>query len=120
VTNNHHKYLDNRDSHTYLQFTIATGNFWKQRKNVARRGKRSVKGFILLLKTSGKANLSAQAGLRAKSDVFAFYILLVNCNHKIYTLSNFNYTQIIKLTIFLRSQVTFLCSINAASKSSGI
>jgi len=79
VTNNHHKYLDNRDSHTYLQFTIATGNFWKQRKNVARRGKRSVKGFILLLKTSGKANLSAQAGLRAKSDVFAFYILLVNC-----------------------------------------
>lgn len=72
MTNNHHKYLDNRDSHTYLQFTIATGNFWKQRKNVARRGKRSVKGFILLLKTSGKANLSAQAGLRAKSDVFAF------------------------------------------------
>jgi len=39
VTNNQDKNLETRDCHTYLQFTIATGNFWKQRKNVARRGK---------------------------------------------------------------------------------
>ena len=39
VTNNDEKNLETRDSYTYLQFTIATGNFWKQRKNVARRGK---------------------------------------------------------------------------------
>jgi len=44
VTNNHDRNLESHDSQTYLQFTIATGNFWKQRKNVARGGGNLSKG----------------------------------------------------------------------------